>query len=175
MQQTEGVAILATQLAGSDRRALSQAWYSALHLAQADAPHGVRPALRSASRDLPVATSAVSTGSSSRSGAAASIVRAQARQAPAAPASALGERRAVRTRFERSLERAVSRRVDRGACGSFSLSAENGRVQVLVRTERGTTRVVALCAPSLRERVERALAHVRFAVSTGPLTPSVRA
>ncbi len=34
MQHTTGVAVLATELPATDRRALSQAWYSALHLAE---------------------------------------------------------------------------------------------------------------------------------------------
>ena len=33
---TDGVAVIATQVAQTDRRALSEAWYSALHLAHAD-------------------------------------------------------------------------------------------------------------------------------------------
>ena len=42
MQHTTGVAVVATQLADTDRRALSQAWYSALHLAER--PPGARHA-----------------------------------------------------------------------------------------------------------------------------------
>ena len=38
-------------------------------------------------------------------------------------------------------------------------------MHVLVRSDGERTRVVAVCAPSLRERVERALAHVRFALA----------
>ncbi|MDP9106131.1 MAG: hypothetical protein M3N49_09380, partial [Candidatus Eremiobacteraeota bacterium] len=41
MQHTT-VALVATQLADTDRRALSQAWYSALHLAER--PPGTQPA-----------------------------------------------------------------------------------------------------------------------------------
>ncbi len=34
MQHTDRIDVLTTQLAETDRRALSQAWYSALHLAE---------------------------------------------------------------------------------------------------------------------------------------------
>ncbi len=49
--------------------------------------------------------------------------------------------------------------------GSLVVRTAGGRVQLLVRSERGRTHVVALCAPALRERVERALAHARFALA----------
>ncbi|MEA2720100.1 MAG: hypothetical protein QOJ39_1964, partial [Candidatus Eremiobacteraeota bacterium] len=49
MQQTNGVAVLATHLAHTDRRALSQAWYSALHLAD-HAPPPPRGRLASAAQ-----------------------------------------------------------------------------------------------------------------------------
>ena len=43
MQHTTGVAVVATQLADTDRRALSQAWYSALHLADQPPAAGNAP------------------------------------------------------------------------------------------------------------------------------------
>ena len=60
MQQTTRVAVLATQLAQTDRRALSQAWYSALHLAGRSGLRGhqckvITPA--AAPRAVPASTS----------------------------------------------------------------------------------------------------------------------
>ena len=45
------------------------------------------------------------------------------------------------------------------------IRAANGRVHVVVRSAAGGTRVVAVCEPALRERVERALAQARFALA----------
>jgi hypothetical protein len=38
-----------------------------------------------------------------------------------------------------------------------------------VRTDGATTRIVALCAPHLRDRVDRALAHARFGLAASGL------
>jgi hypothetical protein len=67
----------------------------------------------------------------------------------------------------RRIERGVVRQTARGAVRSaaFAIDAGNGRVHLLVRTDGGRTRIVALCAPHLRERVDRALAHARFALA----------
>ncbi len=48
---------------------------------------------------------------------------------------------------------------------SLALKVGDGRVQLLVRSDGAATRVVALCPPHLRERVDRALAHARFALA----------
>jgi hypothetical protein len=46
------------------------------------------------------------------------------------------------------------------------MRAANGSVHLLVHADGARTRVVAVCAPRLRERVERALAHARFALAS---------
>ncbi|GAC1543084.1 MAG: hypothetical protein NVS2B17_22400 [Candidatus Velthaea sp.] len=77
------------------------------------------------------------------------------------------ERRAPKTDLARRIERAVVRR--RSAIArppsSIALKAAGGRVALLVRCTGNSTRIVALCAPVLRERVERALAQARFALA----------
>jgi hypothetical protein len=167
MQQTTGVAVLATHLAATDRRALSEAWYSALHLAAV-------PATRCAA--------------ASRGGAAhiraARDARASEQPPPRRPADfeprrrptvathgregrleCVPERRAPKSELGRRLERALLRRLPRATQTHFALSASGGRVHLLVRADGVRTRVVAVCAPALRERVERALAHARFALA----------
>jgi hypothetical protein len=53
-----------------------------------------------------------------------------------------------------------------GGVGSFTVADSGGRVRVAVRVDgRGGVRVVAVCAPGVRERVERALAHARFVLA----------
>ena len=61
----------------------------------------------------------------------------------------------------RSIEDGIARRELRGGAVSFTVQAAGGRVHVVVRSDGARTRVVAVCAPPLRERVERALAYVR--------------
>jgi hypothetical protein len=170
MQHTNGVAVLATHLAHTDRRALSQAWYSALHLAGGAprpraaqtapakrgesiallrAPHGARESLPRAGDE-----GARRGRSSMRAGAP--------RRDPSGVAS---ERREPKTALTRRIAHALARRVPRGIPASFAVSAAHGRIHVLVRGDGAQTRVVAVCAPRLRERVERALAHARFALA----------
>jgi hypothetical protein len=167
MQNTTGVAVVATQLAGTDRRALSEAWYRALHLAEPPAPAlraAVRPPFAAArTAGAPAAAGALRERSF---GAAAPAGRGAGRAgAAASPAGRALERREPHGALARRLERALRRRLPLPACAQFAVAAAGGRVQLLVRTDAGRTRVVALCVPALRESVTRALAHARFALA----------
>ena len=172
MQQTTGVAILATHLAITDRRALSQAWYSALHVAE-HAPAAAVPRARvargtpqsAAVRPAPVARGAAGRGAVAPNGA--QLHRATSARCNG-PAAFAPERRAPQTELARRIERGLARRV-RGAPASFAVSVAGGRVQLLVRSDGARTRVVAVCAPNVRERVDRALAHARFALAAAGL------
>ena len=66
-------------------------------------------------------------------------------------------------RIERAIVRSGALAPHRAAAVAVAL--DDGRVHLLVRTDGATTRIVALCAPHLRERVDRALAHARFALA----------
>ena len=71
MQQTTSVAVLATHLAQTDHRALSQAWYSALHLADhAPPPPRARTVSVASPRAFEAATSARAAGRRSPNGTA---------------------------------------------------------------------------------------------------------
>jgi hypothetical protein len=178
MQQIDRVDVLTTQLAETDRRALSQAWYSALHLAERS-PHGqycsaARSAAQSPVARQPAAGSAASCHANPAEGAAAPQRRAAAertvtpdREAAHHRVAAVSnsDRRAPKTALARQLERTLIGRGPRGAATSFALRAGIGRVQLLVRSDGTRTRVVALCTASVRERVERALAQARFALA----------
>jgi hypothetical protein len=168
MQQTTGVAVLATHLAHTDRRALSQAWYSALHLAEST------PLRRRAPLASPTPSPGAPPGAARATGAApATPAPRAARPAHAAvaprdgkPGAACGalERRAP-SELARRIERALTHRSPHEKAASFTVSAADGRVHLMVRSDGVRTRVVAVCAPPLRERVERALAQVRFALA----------
>lgn len=79
------------------------------------------------------------------------------------------ERRKGGGELARRIERAIVKHVARAPqrTAAIAIDAGDGRVHLLVRTDRATTRIVALCAPHLRERVDRALAHARFALAAG--------
>ncbi|MBV8298398.1 MAG: hypothetical protein JO083_02390 [Candidatus Eremiobacteraeota bacterium] len=169
MQHTTGVAALATQPSRTDRRALSQAWYSALHLAEpAPRARATRSRTNGERPDAPPASRSARTPSPARAGdelarRTCKPPRAAAqRRAPSAPAS---ERRAPVGALGRRIAHAPPRSVPRGIPSAFAVRAANGSVHLLVREDGARTRVVAACAPRLRERVERALAHARVALA----------
>jgi hypothetical protein len=165
MQQTTGVAVLATQLAQTDRRALSQAWYSALHLAGRSVgvppPDGTAVTQRSAHRGPSLARSAPNPAEHARCGGQ----RLSRAAAPRATSAEAPERRLARSELARRIERGLARRTPRSGAASFAIRAGGGRVHLVVRADGARTRVVAVCAPPLRERVERALAQARFALA----------
>jgi hypothetical protein len=169
MQHTTGVAVVAAQLAHTDRRALSQAWYSALHLAHH--PPATRPAPAVAA---PLAGAPnVSRPARGPNGAPKREPNERARNARGAARDASSrndggaviERRTAKTLLARRIEHELTRHAPRGAPASFAVHGAGGRVHVIVRSDGAHTRVVAVCAPSLRERVERALAQARFALA----------
>ncbi len=174
MQQLDRIDVLTTRLAATDRRALSQAWYSALHLADhaPNSAHG--PSARVA---RPPACALVSRAGSSpaprrvtSAAVAPSFARTHAgRRDVAAHAP---ERRAPKTALAHRLERALLRR-GQSEPQAFTLRAGVGRVRLMVRSDGVRTRVVAICAPGARERVERALAQARFALTGRAVTAEV--
>ncbi len=167
MQQIIGVAVVATQLADTDRRALSQAWYSALHLAERP------PAGRPDSLPAPPLTSngprcarGPNEASQRRSTDSGGHARDAARTASSrCGGSIAAERRIPKTELARRIEHRLTRRSPSGAAASFAVRGAGGRVHLVVRSDGALTRVVAVCAPPLRERVERALAQARFVLA----------
>ena len=166
MQNTTGVAVVATQLADSDRRALSQAWYSALHLAE-HPPAGVRARFKrapAAAHDVVLPHGRARSDAPRAANARAPRDRLRVRPPRAWTPPPSPERRAPKTELARCIERGLTRRLPRAAA-AFAVRGAGGRVALIVRTDGARTRVVAVCAPPLRERVERALAHARFALA----------
>jgi hypothetical protein len=170
---TRSVAVVATRLPIIDRRALSQAWFSALHLAQ---PPSGTVAPRPASATPAVAARPRVTGSGALPAAGAPAARPQTAVRALPAGSVLTERRASAGDLARRIERAIDRH---GAVRplrtvTIAVNAGDGRVQLLVRGDGATTRIIALCAPHLRERVDRALAHARFALAAGGMRAEVQ-
>lgn len=161
---SDGVAVIATQLAQTDRRALSEAWYSALHLAGGTiaprtAPHRVGTA--------PAAKAPAPATHDERERASAPLAQ-RSRQRPPGRASADAgvERRRPVGETARHIERAVTALAARRPLPvAHTVEIAGGRVRLLVHDDGRTTRIVALCSGPLREHVERALASARFSLA----------
>ena len=164
MQQPTGVAVLATRLADTDRRALSQAWYSALHLAAG--AERTLPSRRACAALAPSRrANAPGAATAPLAAAQASLRAPHAGVVPRVPGPAATERRAPHTALSRRIERGLVRRTPRGGAASFAVRDARGRIHLIVRADGARAHVVAVCAPALRERVERALAQARFALA----------
>ncbi|HTW83738.1 MAG TPA: hypothetical protein VMD91_06715 [Candidatus Sulfotelmatobacter sp.] len=166
MPQTVPLSLVATQLALTDRRALSEAWYSALRLAGGDG-RAPQASVRRGRPDAPPLPPSRLAGEPAAHAAAAraGIVPPRARVPQPERTAHLAERRVPQSELARRLQRAIARRVRRGLPASFAVRTGEGRVHVLLRSDGTCTRVVAVCAPPLRARVERALAQARFALA----------
>ena len=157
------VAVVATHLAAADRRALSQAWYSALHLAHERPPTPQRVPHENASLANHLTT--VTPGRPVIPSVVEGPPRSRPQRAGVSHATA-PERRQPPTASARRIERAIAtltaaphHRIAR------TVAIDGGRVRILVRTDDRATRIIALCAEPLRDPVERALARVRFTLA----------
>jgi hypothetical protein len=172
MQQAHDVTILTTRLGQTDRRALSEAWYAALHVAapnRAGRPATVTGTPTRAPR--PERANAARNGAA-RGAAAASVAMRNGRPATA-PASGVPAAARDGARAAEKLARALTLRVLQRPASSFTVRSGDGRVHVVVCNDGARTRLVALCAPALRERVAQALAHARFVLAAHGISSEV--
>jgi hypothetical protein len=166
MTQQLGFSILTAPLAAIDRRALSQAWYSALHLARDGQPQPTasrQTVLRGAS------------GGTQRVFAPSKEPRSQA---PASPlqrvnkqdercrnSHAATERRARRSPLARKIERTFLDPRSSAARATFTVDGTRARVHVALQSAQGRIRLVAVCPPSVRATVAQALLQARYALA----------
>ena len=143
---SDGVAVIATQVAQTDRRALSEAWYSALHLAHP--AQAARVAKRKATEPAlpthaPPSRRDADAPLSSRAEdceAIRSRVSAKTR-----PTEISVERRRPTSEVSRRIERAVVRLTGRRPVpAAHTVDVAGGRVRLLVHTDGRTTRIVLL-------------------------------
>jgi len=156
------LAVVSTPLPIVDRRALSQAWYSALHLVPPDrgtpAPL-THPAVDSRGRPSAFRRSALQQDLASGTRAAAP------ESAVASRVAAPLERRGSPAPLARRVVHALERRIPARIPASVALRTDAGRIAIVVRKDGPTVRLIALCTPPLRDRVERALAQARYALA----------
>ncbi len=164
MTQQLGFNILTAPLAAIDRRALSQAWYSALHLARAgQASQTQVPARGDAS---PCVRGIHASESRERSRLEKPDARTIVRQAVSKPrAIAAPERRAERSALARRIERTFLNPLVRAARATFTVDGTRARVHVALQTTPAGVRIIAVCPASIQTRVLRALDEARYALA----------
>jgi hypothetical protein len=164
---TDKIAIIKTQLPYIDRRSLSEAWFSAFHLATTAAPSTpVHVAAPKASSRAPSPLAAAPRGEPSAAAGNAGArlpytrrytdVRAQEPSAPAA-------RRRARLPAA-SAPAPESPTKSSTVHATFTLTVDDARVAIHVRHEDGKLRVIALCSTRHVEVVQRALAKTALAM-----------
>lgn len=156
--------VLTAPVATVDRRALSQAWYSALygnqnatsqvegkgiapHASQQKAPN-VQPGASAARASEPLSIAPAARESHVR--------RAEGPQI---------DRRAPRSVLARKIEQTFLRPRGRAHKASFTVEGEQGRVHVVLQTRGTRFKLVAICPPKERANVAAALLQARYALA----------
>lgn len=162
------IAVIALQLAQTDRRALSQAWYDALHRAQPAPPVATATRPRQAAALTAAARPAPASRERALPPARTASTAVRARTHDARPAAT--ERREALDATARRIVRTVAALGPSRRASTHTVALDAARVTLLVRTDGGVTRLVAICAAADRERIARALAHARFALAAAGVT-----
>jgi hypothetical protein len=164
MTEQLGYSILSAPLAAIDRRALSQAWYSALHAARE--PHAAslpsRAPLESGNDARPRAS--VDAPAARERSAAAQPGRPRAAR-PARAANLSEERRAQRSVLARRIEATFLDPARRAARATFTVDGTHARVHVALQSTPAGLRLIAICPPALRPHVVRALEQARYSLA----------
>jgi hypothetical protein len=158
--------VLTAPVAALDRRALSQAWYSALYgnggaaksvKANAAVPSALTSCAHSATPAAPRAECAGLQRSLQTTTRAAKMPE----RAQGVPA----DRRGPRSALARRIERAFLRPRSASKKASFTLDGEHGRVHVLLQSRGSHLKLVAICPPKAQPHVAAALAQARYALA----------
>jgi hypothetical protein len=156
------LAVVSTAIPNADRRALSQAWYSALHLAPGSRAVALPPrrsqVATAPERTLPVQAPLQERGFHFQTAAT------RAERFPQFAASQV-ERRSLPAPLARSLVRAVAHHSPDRISSGIVLRTEEGRIHIIVRRDGTRVRLIALCVPAILDRVEKALAEARYALA----------
>ncbi len=159
-----GFSILTAPLAAIDRRSLSQAWYSALHLAQARSSPAscdhTSPKHAAIQREQRRAGEYSRRLSPEQPPAGAERKGQMTRRTAAPP-----ERRAERSPLARRIERAFLDPVRSNRRATFTIDGAQARVHVALQTTASGIRLVAVCPAAVRSSVARALEEARYALA----------
>lgn len=169
------VSILAAPLMAIDRRALSQAWYSALGLAPQ-----ARGCVERRERHAKAFAYLVERGRRIRP--STQPIKPNPRPASTPHRGASGPSREGIGAHPRSPRAPLAVRIERAFAGApdkpkratFSLGRGSARVHVLLQTKADCTILVALCRPEVRTIVGGALAQARVALAARGIGLRVR-
>ena len=161
MTEQLGYSILTAPIAAIDRRALSQAWYSALHVAREPAMQ--RPAARAPVREA--ARGPVSLRPDEQPRGRSVVPAARRGSEEHAPRALPQERRAERSPLACRIERTFLRTARRAPRATFTLEGTKSRVHVALQATPNGLRLVAICPQDVRTRVARALEQARYALA----------
>ena len=160
-----GFDVLTTPIAEIDRRTLSQAWFSALHLGSASRS-AVVP-LQQSRDDNHVPGRPESGVPPGIKQGTPSMMRPIGRENVAFAGNIYEnvsvDRRGPVSVLARKIERALLDR--RTHYGTFVLDGMQGRVHLSVCSKYGRIHIVAMCSPQAKAYVACALQHVRFALA----------
>lgn len=165
MSQQIGFSILTAPLAAIDRRTLSQAWYSALHLAADHPSEATPPRRKSASLNESARSASLPARTAAPIARPKTAIRATSAKGTKREATAAPERRGVRSPLARKIERTLLTPSAPSTRATFSIGAARERVHIALHVRGARVRLVAICAPRVRERVARALAQARYALA----------
>jgi hypothetical protein len=164
IMQPSTFSVLTAPLAAIDRRALSQAWYSALHVVK----HGPNGESRTKLQAVPAAPAGGGAPPSKKRTRANDEMAMRrfdkTRPAPQMPV-AHGDRRAWRSALARKIELAFLRPTRTPVRTTLSIEGTGARVHVALQQTPAGLRLVAVCPARLRETVARALDEARFALA----------
>ncbi|MBV8375357.1 MAG: hypothetical protein JO302_07575 [Candidatus Eremiobacteraeota bacterium] len=159
------ISVLSAPLACIDRRALSQAWYSALHRAR-------EPKLQAPSRSRTFAQLSVSHRiPATRSERVRAFERGIVRLPSTGNVRELrladvrDERRAERSRLARDIERVFRSAHTLGKRASFTFAMDGKRVHVILQSRGDRVVLVAVCSAAARGIVAAALVQARYALA----------
>jgi hypothetical protein len=158
------VSVVAAPMAAIDPRALSQAWYSALHLARERTTQTPQSRVTSRQPQRPGATLAKTEVASREAHSA--MLRCVERTGSAIRC-VTNEPLMHRTRatLTRRIEFALAKQSAPPARAAFVVVDGSKRALVVLQTRGATTHVVAICAPAHRQAITLALSQVRAALA----------
>jgi len=167
MTQQVGFSVLTAPLAAIDRRALSQAWYSALHLAHdraSELPAQMKSSLTHAAI-VPKTPEPQGIHARARSAEMTTRNNGSAERPRRSDVWAALDRRARRSTLARKIEQTFLNPSGNVRRATFWIDGTQARVHVTLQTSKGRARLVAVCPPAVRASVAQALAQARYALS----------
>lgn len=165
MTQQLPASILTAPLAQTDRRTLSQAWYSALHLAHAQTAPAIRAQPFAASETAASRPNATVSHRLGRERLVRSIVTAPRALPKLTTSEETVPRLRTRSQLVRQIERVFQNARKPVVRSTLTLGCGGGRAYVVLQSNGDRMRLIAICRPADRQRVARALEEARYALT----------